>query len=212
MAPWSTTLKSFFLTVLTSLLVVVFLIRNQERAAEVENLSRTRSSGLNSRSHPIQGESDASQLADLVDSPLALATGVARERIDKMLNMDDPGIVISRPRAPKLTKPKKLKCTSLACGEAGWENDYAVESERRLQENKLGSPGETDASLSSIVSELQAKLESMKNKFRLIRARCAFANFNRSRRYLRFELFTSGSRLGRRRILIFVSIHEDPVV
>jgi hypothetical protein len=118
-------------------------------------------------SHRVNFGQDQPELADLVNSPLEFATGLAKEKIDNMLSLDDPGDVNLR---SKPAAAPKVKCMSLACGEAGWENDYALESEKRLKDNRLGS-AEPDMSLGSVVSELQAKLESMKQKFRLIRAR-----------------------------------------
>ncbi len=165
MVSWSSTPRLSVVSISTLLVVTLFMICKEDRSSELLIHSEVAHS---SSSRSVNFGQDQPELADLVNSPLEFATGLAKEKIDNMLSLDDPGDINLRGKPSAQTK---IKCTSLACGEAGWENDYALESERKLRDNHVGSDAEPDMSLGSVVSELQAKLESMKQKFRLIRAR-----------------------------------------
>ena len=167
MMPWSLASKIFALTVLATILIAVLLIQNENRSELVARVTRFGEIPTKPSSQVFS----RSELADLVNSPLQLATGIAKERIDDMLKLDSPGISSIGDKHKATEGKAKIKCTSLVCGEAGWENDYLDESERRSKASAVGPDQNGDISLGAVISQLQAKLESMKTKFRLIRAR-----------------------------------------
>ena len=84
-------------------------------------------------------------------------------RLDEPAHIDAAAMKKSRLRSQE----KKVKCTTLACQNGVWENDYLTESERRM----TGSSEEPKTGLKKVISELQAKLQEMKVKFNEIRAR-----------------------------------------
>jgi hypothetical protein len=93
-----------------------------------------------------------------------------------MLSMDLPGKVdMSKKSSSPKMKTSGAPCTTLACQNGVWENDYLTESERRMaseshsESTDLGSP---KGGLRTIIGELQAKLTAMKQQFAEIRTRC----------------------------------------
>ena len=167
------------LAVLACLLVAVTVVRLRQQddpsvlVQSIHSAGKTGSYGIVTPSH-------GSQLADLIDSPLVLA----KEKIDNMLSIDEPTEIRIKPDQgkPDMVKGKKVRCTTLACGAGGYENDYLAEAERRWGDNCPdcgdGPKGSSDSgpSISSLISALQSKLANMKDEFRMIRARyCARA-------------------------------------
>ncbi len=99
----------------------------------------------------------------------------AKGKIDKMLELDDPADVqagIAKTSRGRI-KIAKSKCTTLACTNGIYENDYLAESERRIHGARKNRPAtqDTKSSIGLVVSELQAKLQAMKSQFREIRSR-----------------------------------------
>ena len=88
-----------------------------------------------------------------------------------MLQMDTPGKVdLSNPK--KKMRTSKVRCTTLACQNGVWENEYLTESERRM--NSESAPSKRDipkVGIRKVIGELQAKLTEMKQRFAEIRAR-----------------------------------------
>jgi hypothetical protein len=89
-----------------------------------------------------------------------------------MLRLDEPAHVdaVAMRKSRLISQAKKVKCTTLACQNGVWENDYLTESERRM----TGASEEPKIGLKTIISELQAKLQKMKVKFSEIRARYSY--------------------------------------
>ena len=93
-----------------------------------------------------------------------------------MLRLDEPAQVdaAAMKKSRLRSQAKKVKCTTLACQNGVWENDYLTESERRM----TGSSEEPKVGLKTIISQLQAKLQEMKVKFSEIRARYSYDGSN----------------------------------